>query len=267
MGLKFYEKNIIDLDKTLVEITVTDAVADNNGQAFVDLMRNRNNTSGWMTTNSSDAANTTLEIEMVNQEQMDSIILIGHNLKAFTIQYWNGSSYVDFSTAIDETANTADCSLYSFMEVSTSKVKIIITGAQVADADKKITQLIFTRTIGEMTSQPIISPVISKSRKVVAYPSGKKHIVKQVDAFSARVKLNNVKDDNDLTLIETLFDSHFGFIFWPSGGTQTQFDNERVGWRLKDIYLVNVTNEYKPEFAEGFYKHGMPIDLELAEIV
>ena len=108
-----------------ISITVTDTTATNNGQSFVDYVRNRKNSSGWVTTGSNDAANTTLVVELGDSKDLDLIALIGHNLKAYTIQYWNGSSYVDFSTAISETANTSYNNYHSFDTVRTNKFRIV----------------------------------------------------------------------------------------------------------------------------------------------
>ena len=64
-----WERNKIDLTNPNVVITVTDATADNDGQDFVDLMRNRRNDSGWATTQSNDAANTQLDIVMSEEPE------------------------------------------------------------------------------------------------------------------------------------------------------------------------------------------------------
>ena len=110
--IRCFQKNKIDLDDVNVAITVTDAVATSTGQAIVDFIRNRNNTSAWLTSGSTDAANTTLEINMVDVHSVDKLLLIGHNWKAFTVQYWNGTIYTDFSTPISETVNTDETTFF-----------------------------------------------------------------------------------------------------------------------------------------------------------
>lgn len=268
MGLKFYKKNIIDLDNTDAALTVTDVVATNNGEDFLDYMRNRNNTSGWMTTNSTDAANTTLVADFGASYDVDSILVLKHNLKAFTIKYWNLDTlaWTAFSTAIAETTNTADSNYYSFTKVVTTKIQIIITGAQVVNADKFINQLIVTELIGALAVEPQVKPVIDRSRKSTKFLSGKKHIAKSVPSFAAVVRMNNVTGDADLTLAETLFASNRGFLVSLSGGTESQYSTVRQGWQREDVYLMNCENEYKPEWEQGRYKMGMPIDLDLVEI-
>jgi len=118
--IKLLRKSAVDRDNSNITITVTDAVATNTGQSIVDYTRNRNNNSAWVTTGSTDAANTTLEVEMGDFESIDTIILIGHNFKAFTIQYYN-SGYQDFSTPISETTNTDDNTEFTFTGVEAMK--------------------------------------------------------------------------------------------------------------------------------------------------
>lgn len=266
MGIKFLKKNKIDLSISNVAITVTDAVASNDGTETVDRLRNRSNFSGFATTGSSDAANTTLVFDTTDQKEIDHLILIKHNFKAYTIQYWNGSAYVDFSTPINVSNNADETTWHTFTKVSTSRLKIIITGAIVADADKTWAQFIATELIGEFTKQPEIQPVFDKNRKATRYLSGRKHITKSIGSFAARVTTNNIVLENDLAIVEELFDSFEGFLIWPCGGDVDQYPTSRVGYKLHDIYLVNCENEFEPQWERSRPSEGMKIDLKLAEV-
>ena len=156
--IRFFNKNKIDLSNTLVAITVTDAVATNTGQSFVDFVRNRNNTSAWLTTGSTDAANTTLEVDMTDTRELSEVLIVSHNLKAYTIKYWTGIVWTDFSTVIAETANTETTNHHAFATVTTQKIQIIITATQTVDADKQIKQLILTDEVaaGQLEGWPVI---------------------------------------------------------------------------------------------------------------
>lgn len=268
MGIKFFKKNKIDLDFSGVTITITDAVASNTGQSFVNYLRNRNNTSGWMTTDSSDAANTQIDVVLTGRKDFDRIVLVKHNFKAYTIQYYDEDllAYTDFSTAVNVSNNAVTTTTHSFNSVSTSKFRIIITGTMVANADKSLCQLILTEDIGEMISQPEITPVIDKSRKVTKYLSGKSHIIRSIDTFGVRLRKKNVDVAADQELVETLFDSFEGFHVWLSGGDISQYVNVRKGYRLEDIYLMNLSNEYEPEWDGSYFKNGLNIDLRLVEV-
>lgn len=268
MGIKFFKKNKIDLDFTDVTITITDATATDNGNDYVSYLRNRDNTSGWMTTDSNDAANTQIDVVLTGRKDFDRIILVKHNFKAYTIQYYDEdtAAWTDFSTVVNVSANTADVTSHSFNTVNTAKFRIIITGTMVADADKSLCQLILTEDIGEFTIQPEVTPEIDKSRRASKYLSGKSHIVRSIEAFNVRLRKRSVDIAADQLIVETLFDTFEGFLVWLCGGDESQYTTVRKGYRLEDIYFMNLTNEYTPEWNDSYYKNGLDIDLRLTEI-
>lgn len=266
MGIKFFKKSVYDLSNTLPETTVTDATASNTGEAFTDFMRNRSNSSGWATTGSVDAANTTIEIDFNDLKEFNRIMLLGHNLKAFTLKYWDGSSWVDFSTPISETTNTAGSNYYEFDLVESRYLQLIITGTMTADADKTIKQILVCEFLGELSFEPEVDIEFTKQRKRTAYLSGKSFVSSQVGGFSCRLRHPTIENESDFSLIEELFDAYEGFHISISGGTETQFSTVRPGYRLEDIYFVNLANEYRPSFLNGRWKNGIPIDMVLVEV-
>ena len=264
----FFKKSWIDLDQSGTSITVTDAVATNTGSAYTSHMTNRNNRSGWMTTGSTDAANTELLIELGENRAITDILLIGHNLKAYTIQYWDGSIYTDFSTAISETTNTEDNTDYNFTSVSSSKIKLIITGCMTADDDKKITQLIISDRLGQLSAYPIIkSPRLSQNRKRLKMLSGKSFVVETVGDFSSKLSVKNWNTDADLSLLENIYFDSQSVLMWPCGGDETQFSHVRQGYRKEDIYLIRPADEWNPEWYDGLYKTGMRISVNFVEVI
>lgn len=268
--IRFFNKNKIDLDNPNVTITVTDATATNDGQDFVDFMRNRNNTSAWLTTGSNDAANTELLVEMVDEREISEILLICHNLKAYTIQYWNGSIYTDFSTPIAETVNAELTNHHTFTKVSTSRIKIVITGTQVADADKQIKQLIFTDEVasGQLEGWPVIKkPRHSKNKRITSMLSGKVNVVESVGSFGMDLSVRNWNIDSDMELVEEIYFGNRGVLVWLSGGDQTQFSRAHIGYRKEDIFLMRATNDYTPEFRSGIYSTGVKITMKLRESI
>ena len=268
--IKFFKKNIIDLSNDSAAITVTDAVASNNGQSFVDYIRNRNNFSAWLTTGSTDAANTTLEVDWGQGRDVDSILLIGHNFKAFTIQYWNGSIWTDFSTPIAQTVNADSTTLFSFDQVETTKIKIIITGTQVVNADKELYQLIVTEKIanGAFEGWPVIkNPIHDLNLKSTKMLSGKTNIVESTGAFKVDMEVSNWRNANDLALVENLYFRREPFLVWLGGGDESQFSYAALGYRKMDIYYMRPSNSYEPEFVKGLYQAGLKIAIKLVESI
>jgi hypothetical protein len=266
MGIKFFKKNRYDLTNVLPTTTVTDSVATETGEDFVNFMRNRNNTSGWMTTGSSDAGNTTIEIDFIDTVNIDSILLIGHNLKSFTLKYWNGSSWVDFSTPIAPTNVSKTSSLFEFTTATTQKLQLIILGTQTPNSEKVIKQFIATEIIGTFTEEPEVSPVFDQERRVTKYLSGKSFVSKSLGGLNLQIKKSAVASSADLEIVETLFDSYEGFLVYLSGGDDTQFEQQRKGYTLDDIFFMNCSNDLKSEYVQSRWKMGMPIDLKLVEV-
>lgn len=266
MGIKFFRKNIIDLTNPLVTVTVTDSVATDTGNDFTSLMRNRNNNSGWGTTGSSDAGTTTMVIAFGETRSFTTIHLIGHNLKSYTLKYWNGSAWTDFSTAIAPTTNTATTTYYTFTEVSSTQLQLIINGTVVANADKYLKQFIVSEILGTLSIEPEIQPQWDKDRKLTKFISGKSYVAKSVGAFNVRIKMKSASNSTDLTLVETLFASYEGFLVWLGGGDESQFESVREGYRLQDIFLMDISNEYDVAYVESRWYHGLPIDLKLVEV-
>ena len=268
--IRFFNKNKIDLNNNLASITITDAVATNNGQTFVDFMRNRNQVSAWQTTGSTDAALTEILSDMSDEREIDSIIIAGHNFKAFTVKYWDGGAFVDFSTPISETVNTETTNFFSFTKVSTKQIKIIVQGTQVVDDDKKITQLILTDNLGsgQLEGWPIIrSPRHSTNKQISQMLSGKANVVESVGAFGMELDVKNWNIDADMSIIEDIYFGKRGVLVWLSGGDETQFSHLRVGYRKSDIYLMRAVNDYTPTWAAGVYTTGLQIKLKLQEAI
>lgn len=265
--IKLYYRNILDIDNNNITLTVTDTIATDNGQTIVDFVRNRNNNSAWLTTGSTDAANTEIELDLADVEFIDSIILVGHNLGAFTIQY-DDSGWVDFSTPINETVNADSTTGFTFTEVLTNKIRIIISGTQVVDADKIIKQIIVAKTLRQFEAFPEIQkPSQSRNRSIKKMLSGKSNFVSQVGGFSVSLKLKYWKNSEDLDAIEEIYTNRLPVLVWLCGGDDDQFSSKRIGYRKEDFYLMRPSNDYVPQWFSYLYTTGLDITVKLVEVV
>jgi len=131
--MKFFNTNQIE---SFNSITVS------SGDAKKSYLYDRNFSTKWQSAGSNDVTTETIEIVWATEKTIDRISLITHNLKSYTIQYWNGSAYADFSTPISESANTATSNFHSFNSVSTLKIKLSATTTITADAQKEISELL-----------------------------------------------------------------------------------------------------------------------------
>jgi hypothetical protein len=266
MGIVIFEKNKIDVDAQNITITATDAVAFSSGQEFVSLLRNRSNNSGWATTDSNDSANTTLVVGLADAPQIDTIILVGCNFKSYTIQYFNGTTYVDFVQPINVTTNNLTTVRHQFTEVSTQQIRIVIRGTFTANQDKFLRQLIITKKIGEFTSQPHIrKPRQDKNRKSRKMLSGRVNVTRSTGAFSCELRFPPTKTASDMDIALRMFESINGFLVWLCGGDTSQFPISVPGFRLEDIFLMSCTNDLDTEWNGGHFSHGQTIEIQLAE--
>lgn len=260
--VKFYKKNKLDISNEVAVLTAS------QGNDYVNYVRNRSNDSAWVTTGSVDADLTNIEVDFVDARDVDTVILVKHNFKAYTIQYWNGSAYVNFSTPISETTNTSDTTTHTFTSVSTTKIKLIVQGTMVVDADKFLFQFIATELIGQMDRYPTIrDPNFDKNLSKTKMLSGKTSVIENVGGFEVNLRLLNTKTPADLTIVETLFFSTEGFLVLLSGGDESQFYTRIRGYRKEDIFLMKCSNQYTPEFVKGLYDFGLDLLLNLIEVV
>lgn len=262
----FFNKSVCDYSNQNVSVSITDAIASNTGETFAHYMFNRNNNSAWMTTDSTDAANTTMEIDFGRECDVTNLILALTNLKSFTIQY-DDSGWTDFSPAINETTNTETTKRFSFTKASVQKIKIIITGTMIVDADKIIRQLIIADIAGQLNAYPLIlKPTHSTNKKNVKMLSGKYTVIESVGAFSTTLDVKVLTDSDDLELIENLYASRNSFLLWMCGGDESQFRNLLRGYRKEDFYLIRPSDEYRNEFYRN-YQTGIKFKMKLNEVV
>lgn len=268
--IRFFKKNKIDNSNTLASITVTDGVATNNGQSFVDFLRNKNNFSAWITTGSSDSANTELLAELTDERDLDSIMLIGHNFAAYTLQYWDGSSYQDFSTPINVSGNTKTTTFHQFDKVSTSRVKLIILGTMVPDSDKRMKQWILTEKLatGQFEGWPVIRrPELNTNKKISTVLSGKVSVIESIGAYEFDLQVRHWTSDSDLEIVMEIYRGRRGVLVWLSGGDEAQFKLKLLGYKDEDIFQMRAVNNFSPELASGVYVNGVKIDLKLRESI
>lgn len=272
--IKVFEKNIIDIDAENIVITSTDLVAEDNGQDTVNFLRNRKNDSAWMTTGSTDAALTTLVVDWMDGRDVDSIVLIRHNFKSYTIKYWDGNSWEDFSTPIDVTDSQMigddDTVVHDFDKLEIQRIQIVVRETKIPNHDKRLFQLLVTEKIGQgqLNGWPIIaSPVVSANKKVTKMLSGKVSVTDSLGFFTFTLKVDSWRDENDLSMVESVLFKRRGVLMWLCGGDEEQFSTKRIGYRKEDFYLVRPVTEYSPEWRQGFYWSGLGIDITFTEAI
>lgn len=258
----FFNKSACDFQQPNVIATASE------GNTYASYPLQRNNNIAWITSGSVDANNTTWTVDTQDPHTITDILLVLHNFKNYTVKYWNGSSFVNFSPAINVSGNTAATTYHQVASVDTSKLQITITGTQVPDSDKVMHQFIATSRIGQLQGWPVIGkPTIDRNRINTKMLSGKMNVAENVGGFFCKLSVASWHVDADLSIVETLYQANRGFLVWLCAGDPTQFWSNRQGYRMEDIVLMKCTNELIPEFNDGIYQRGMKIDIELAEVI
>lgn len=257
--IRFFEKSKCDFSNASVSIVAS------TGNAYVERILDRSNLTAWMTTGSVDASNPTIEIDFGDIRPVDTILLVKMNFKSYKIEYWDGAVWVSI---VDVTMAAVTTAFHQFTKVDTRKLKLTIRGTQVPNSEKKLYQFIATEQIGQFNGWPEIKKAISSRNRVrTKMLSGKENIREQIGAFNVALSVKILRDDHDLTLIETLHASNDGFLTWLCGGDEAQFSSARKGYRLEDIYLMKCLNELSNEFYQSTYPNGLMPKFELIEVV
>ena len=247
----------MDIDIDSVQVTAS------SGSETVKRIRDRKSYSKWTSDGSSDATTETITIDFNSQRTFDRMHLIRHNWKSFTVQYWNGSAFVDFANVvtkegtqatISETTNAKTTNYYEFDSVTAEIVRVQVTETQTADAEKYLYQMLLTEEQGTFTGYPQFTPNFQVKRLAKELLSGRPKFSDFDEVSKFTLTFQYYPSANDHALLLSLWENREEFFFWPCGGDETQFRYPLKGTRLQDIYLVQIEGNYAPWFEQNVYE-------------
>ena len=272
-GIKFFE-NVKNLYKDGTTITAS----TNNPAAKYILDYNKYTM--WESIGSSDTVTETIEVTLNGSKDIDRIFLNRINLKDFSIQYWNGSSYSNFTNVVGidgsvaggiiETDYSRNAAYYEFDSVSTTKLKITMLKTQVADQEKEITAFLATEEIGTFEGFPRVSKIKhDRNIRATRALSGKRVIQKSYEVTSFKIKFKTYPLQDDIDIVNDLHEREDSFLVWLCGGrVGTQyFKYENRGYRLEDLYHMQVDRPLTTDYAKGIYVNGVDTDISFIEVV
>lgn len=231
---KFFTANVLDENSTYT--TTSGSVLS------ASYLYDRSIANIYTSVGSDDLTDEVIEIQFDGNETFNRILMNTHNIKSGVIEYWNGSAWVDFSTAISLSGNSDTTSYFEFDSVTCSKIRLTLYTTMSVDDEKTIAELLVFTELGTLSSSPVKTkigfPKYGVQRKSANGGSinvifGKK--------YQGSFTYTNV-GISDIEILETLDNLGTSFYFWPCGGNI--YTN--MGFRLKDIYLVNYTNDFEP---------------------
>lgn len=224
----------------------------------------RNSSTQWVTAGAnSDATSVDLEISfyengVAQTRTIDTMFMLNHNLKEWTLYQWNGSSYVSVtSNNADSGANRVQ-SLSSF---STTKIKLSMLKTQTANQEKAIGELIF----GAL-SLDIGSDMASydpkwreKSRELVLGDGSIHKVVTRAvsgrnNRYEARVRfqyLTQTQRDN----LKSVKETGAPFIWQPESVSLPQ-----------EVYYVHWANAWDDKYMASYKGAGYEVTMDVKEV-
>jgi len=233
----------------------------------------RKNTSAWQTDESLDSNNTVYTQDFGRVVELDSLIGIGHNFKDYDIEYFDGSIWNFFTLIAGGTTSftgvTNDEFFHEVVKVTDAeKVRITIRATFIADDPKILTQFISTSKTGRLTGWPVMSGIrTGRDTSAVDALEGLAYIIDRQGGYRGTLSVSNYTVQTDLDIIKTLFNSVRGFLYWPSGGDESQFSPLVDGYRFEDIFLSRFVGQFKPDKNRGIYNNGLKFSVAVRQVI
>lgn len=259
-GIKFLKQS---------KILNASAIASVSGNASVSALLDSNRETFYRSISSDDTITEIIEITFSELKTIDRLFLKDFNWKEFNVKYDLSSVWTDFSNVIDvdgsqatisETVYSNDTYYAEFDSVTTDKIKIEITKTQVVDAEKFINQVIVTEELSTLVGYPEIKSIkASKNLRRRKTVSGKFSIQKSLETFGVKLTFKDYPSSDvynvDIDAAMELHDSENPFLVWLCGGKfgSKYFKYTIRGFRLKDIFQVQLSNDYSLSYTQNIY--------------
>lgn len=269
-GAKFFDGNY----SLLKEGAQASASSNNSSIKFI---LDTNNYTIWESLGSSDSIFEKIVIDLPLPRKIDSLFLVRMNFKEFKIKYHDGISFVDFEkietvngekrSSIDEHDYGYNTAYYKFTEVFTNRIEITCNKTQIENAQKVLSSVILTKELGTFQGFPRIRPSSNNNETRTRTLSKKSIVQKTYETNRIEINFKSHSFQNDLTLIETLFQREKPFLIYPCGARvgEKYFKLEQKNWRLEDLYNMQTVGELKNEYEKGVYLLGFNKTIKLVE--
>lgn len=254
-NIKFFEKNHINNN---TGVTFTSA-----NTSYADRLYDNDLSTKLISISSDDLTPEIFIFTFSALRTIDAVHLVGHNLKNFTVKYWDGAAYADFSTPISESANADTSNFYqNFTQVSTLRIQLTMNTTQTVDAEKSIAQFRTLELIDELSGNPnkITTNFIENSTQIKKSDAGNTYI-NFGEKFSIKLDFNSIADA-DYTLMRSIKNNKRSVYVYLGGGA----DNDEEGFRISDMYLINLVSAIKYKLPNNLFDVGRKITYELKEV-
>ncbi len=251
----FFTRNYVD-DEAIITVS--------HGDGSKGYMFDRDPDSKWTTSGADDDTTpVTAIVEFFEdgvsvERDIDRFLLINHNFKAWTLEYWDGSAWQSLTS---ETTDDEEVTLKTFGEVTTSKVRLTVTETQVADSEKEVGEMIVcamllnpARDLDDLAvqwreqSSEIMMGDGSVHKMVTRWAQNR------VQRFEARVHFSFLSEADRATL-KAIRDSGDPFLFYPEST-----------YRPAEIYFVHWSNPWSEKYMSNYKGAGSEVTMTLKEV-
>lgn len=275
-AIKFFNRNqALEVDGST--ITSTSAAAP-------EFALDRNPLTYLRSVGSNDVTTETIVVIFPSSVTFNRLLFLDHNWKQFTVKYDVAGVWTNFTSVvgldgslgggISETTFADNTAYYEVASVSSTKIQIIVTSTQVANAEKYVSQIIVTDELGTLQGFPTVQGLtFSRSSRETRTLSGRAVVQKSGKTFAVGLNFitypTSTNYQADLELMFSLFDRDDNFLIWLCGGRRgsTYFKYAPPGWRLKDCFEVQVIGDLSPEFLENVYINPLNLQIGFQEAV
>ena len=247
-------------------------VSVSSGASSIALIVDRDKNSQWSSSGAnSDATTVTMQINFNATKTFDSFILINHNLKSYTVDYWNGSQWLAFITATADASQSLPLNaskygnlpgaLATFSPVTTTMIILTITGTQTANQEKAIGEMIAaTVTINPGQDLAVYEVQPRQKQKVKILGDGSIQMAyvfwspTQCQKYEAQVGWTTLPY-TQLEAFVALKQTGAPFLWYPESIT-----------RPDDLYYVNWDDAIKWKYSSLFKYAGIDLTMYLREV-
>jgi hypothetical protein len=187
------------------------------------------------------------QIEFTSTRPIDFLGVFGHNFKTGNAKYLDGSMVEqDFDPPI----TFVDCdeahSAFYFEQVNAAGVVLNITHT-CDGAEKSIGELRALNKFNELPRAKRFTPALNIEQNLkTKYDGGKEKIIDGIK-FGGTLKFDDLDDDDIVILAELAQRGRPFYIYVTPAST----DKLKLFFRKQDQYLVNMTNDVKPQLPQG----------------
>lgn len=237
-----------------------------HGDTVIQRICDRDKVSKWVSEGAdSDGTEITLAATFIEggeivQKTIGYVILVNHNLSNPTIEYFDGSTWVELDSATGVVDGT---SVFSFGEVTCEQVRVRVDHTQVAHQEKYIGEFIACAGVLVPSKDLVGYDVQMVQRKAYELQLADGSVQKTTVMFSVNRSSKyeaNVRFDfltvDELEVLQAYRDTAQAFLWQPESET-----------RPDEIYLVNwAGNGFKQQYVSTYKGAGYRVELMLKEV-